>query len=970
MKKFFTGFFCMSIVSIAFAQGYWQKTSMQGKRVREEVKVIEYYTLNLGELRNKLNAAELQTRGAKAVEIMIPTVEGKVEKFAVYSSPVAVPSLIEKFQIGSYVGVGIDDPAKHVRFSVAPNDFQSMIIKDGKYEFLEPINKEKTVYGVHLKTVPTGEKPFQCLQNESILSKQEIENLFNAGKRYTQKLPAFDKKFRTMRLALSTTGEYTTYFGGVAGAVTQMNATITRVNGVLEKDLTLQLILQDLPNIIFTNPLTDPYSIAEDGAEGVWSDELTNVLKTTVGNDNFDIGHLFGATGGGGYAGCIGCVCSNYPNFYKGSGFTSPLKNEPFGDSFDIDFVAHEIGHQLGANHTFSHKIESTGANVEPGSGSSIMGYAGITSANVQKNSDPYYHHFSIVQIEDVLAASHVNCDIETPVTNTPPVIAPLSNYTIPKGTAFVLTADVSDMENDPLTYNWEEIDAAESAVLATTGTNITGPMFRSVKPSLSSTRYFPKLTSVLNGILTSTTEWESVPLISRDLNFAITVRDNSSFTKEQQVSYAKQKITVGAEGPFKIVTPKVYNNTSSTIFWDYAKTDQSPYNVSNVKIDYTTDDGSTWNRLSASTPNDGNEVFDFSYLATGTQLKVRISALGNIFYTINPVLVTRAEECNGLSPTGLSVLSLSSKEVGLVWESLVNANYIIRYKKVEDTNWTNVNVSANQTIIDQLEEDTLYEAQISGVCSGTPGAFSSSINFRTKIGISYCNMAATNSSDEYISNVTVGSKSNDSGQAPYSDFSNDLSKVIPLITGSTNNTISVSKSWTGTNYSENVNAWIDFNRNGIFENTEKIFTQDGDKVTPVSGTFSVPVDAVSNGKTVKMRVALKYGTSHPTNGCTGYVYGEVEDYRVLISPANVSLATEDVKTSQVKVFPNPANDYIQISKVNENSKFIIYAADGKLVAKGNLVNGKTKVSQLPKGVYLLTIETDDAIVKTKFIKN
>src|SRR5690606_25245215 len=190
----------------------------------------------------------------------------------------------------------------------------------------------------------------------------------------------------------------TQFHGGtVASALAAINATITRVNEVFETDMAVTFVVIDAPQIIFTNALTDPYS----NNLGQWNAQLQNTLNNTVGNAAYDIGHMFGASGGGGSAGCIGCVCVDNQ---KGSGKTSPADGIPQGDNFDIDYVAHEIGHQMGANHTFAFSTEGTGVNAEPGSGSTVMGYAGITGPDdVQQHSDPYFHYYSIKQILDNL---------------------------------------------------------------------------------------------------------------------------------------------------------------------------------------------------------------------------------------------------------------------------------------------------------------------------------------------------------------------------------------------------------------------------------------------------------------------------------------------------------------------------------------------------------------------------------------
>ena len=221
MKKIFTSLLCGLMSTAAFAQ--WSPTSMQGERIRPTSNVTSYYSLDLDAMRSKLANAQETGKGAVAVEVKLPTLNGKIERFAVYSSPVVVKSLADKYDLHSYVGVGIDDPTAYVRFSVAPNDFQSMILKNGSYEFIEPQNHSRTVYGVHPKTNKSeADRAFVCGTSETPLSKKQIDNLFKSGKSFTNNPSDFnkssDKKYRTMRLAMSVTGEYTQYFGGVAGA--------------------------------------------------------------------------------------------------------------------------------------------------------------------------------------------------------------------------------------------------------------------------------------------------------------------------------------------------------------------------------------------------------------------------------------------------------------------------------------------------------------------------------------------------------------------------------------------------------------------------------------------------------------------------------------------------------------------------------------------------------------------------------
>ncbi|MDR6159880.1 hypothetical protein QF023_003396 [Chryseobacterium sp. SLBN-27] len=972
MKKLITTLICSLVGGTMFAQ--WTPANYEG-RSEKSSNVRSYYKLDLNKIRSQLKDAQETGKNAKPVEISLPTLDGKIEKFAVYSQPVVVKELADQYQLGSYVGVGIDDPSKYLRFSVAPNDFQSMIVKDGVYEFIEPQNTDKTIYGVHPKTDKTKGEAFVCGTNESPLSKQQISELYSKGKSFQNNPGNFskttDQKFRTMRLAMSVTGEYTQFFGGtVAGALTAINATMTRVNGVFEKDFALRLIVQSFPGVIYTDPSNDPYSPAASGAAGAWNLELQNTLTTNVGNANYDIGHLFGASGGGGNAGCIGCVCINPATAQsagKGSGYTSPSNNVPQGDSFDIDYVAHEMGHQLGANHTFSHNIEGSGVNVEPGSGSTIMGYAGIVpGANVQLHSDPYFHVASILQVQNNL--TNKTCDIETTIANNPPVIGALSDYTIPKGTAFVLTATATDAENDPMTYTWEQFDSGDNPVTSVTGYNTTGALFRSLAPtSTGNTRYFPRLSSVLLGNLTVPSAWETVSNVARSTNFVLTVRDNNPVSTSQQTQSSIVTVTVGNEGPFKVNSTQVYHNISAALIWDAAGTDAAPYNVTNVKIDYTTDNGATWTVLSASTPNDGSESYTFPSSLNGQNIKIRISSIGNIFYAIKQVLVTAAAPCSSAAPTNITAGAVTSSSATISWNPSVGATYVVRYKKVTESVWQQTNASGNAVTLSGLEEGTKYDFQVLTVCSGTPGAYSTNNQFVTASTLTYCPLISADSSDEYISNVTLANVNNNTGASTYTDYGPDATKTIHLVSGSTGNTVSVTKAWTSTTYSEGVRVWIDFNRNGVFDTSELVLNSSPNTTPTVSATFTVPTSAVQN-KMLKMRVALRYNNS--AAACTSYDYGEVEDYNVLVTPT--VLSTNDVSgpKNDIQIYPNPVSDILNITKVSDKASYKIYSAAGQLVRQGNINDGKINVSELVKGGYIITIEEKGKdLFTSKFIK-
>ncbi len=974
MKRIFTSLLCGLMTTAAFAQ--WSPTSMQGEKIRTASNVKSYYSLDLNAMRSKLANAQETGSNAVPVEIKLPTLNGKIERFAVYSSPVVVKSIADRYQLGSYVGVGIDDPNAIVRFSVAPNDFQSMVVRNGNYEFIEPQNTAKSVYGVHPKTNKTEEdKAFVCSTSETPLTKAQMDKLYMSGKTFTNNPTDFskasDKKYRTMRLAMTTNGEYTQYFGGVAGAMTAINATLTRCNGVFEMDFGLHLILQDFPALIYPDPATDPYSTSLSS----WNLAAQKAITAVAGEANYDIGHMFGASGGGGNAGCIGCVCispplngSGVPTANgKGSGITSPADGIPMGDNFDIDYVAHEIGHQLGANHTFSMSLEGTGQNVEPGSGSTIMGYAGITSQNVQQHSDAYFHINSIIQVQNNLIAK--TCDIETSVNNNPPVITAMADVTIPKSTAFVLTAQATDAEGDPMTYTWEQVDNASSGTtIANLGTLTNGPTFRSWTPTTNPTRYFPKLSTVLAGNLKNNADWEAVSTVARATNFRVTVRDNNADVAQKQTQSALQKVTVHANGPFKVTSTTLFNDNAKPFLWDVVGTNAAPFNVANVKIDYTTDNGATWAVLAESTPNDGSEDLQIA-LPTGTPIKVRVSAIGNVFYAIGSATVsktpTAAPNCATLtSPANNAMGIVYTTPLNLTWTAPVGGEpaelYDVYLGTTADPTTLIATVSTTSYSVSNLSASTQYYWKVVPKNAFGSASGCTTVYTFTTTDPTYCIAGATSTSFEKISNVTFADINKSStSTAGYEDFTS----VVGNVTKTSSYTFTAS--FTGTSYSsDEVRVWIDFNQDKDFDDEGELVLVTPKKLSPWTGTIEIP--ATANTGTTRMRVRLHDSSlGGNVNPCGTSTYGQVEDYTLIIG----TLATGENSLSNVQVYPNPAADILNVSKVSNNALYAIYNMSGQLIAKGKITDNKVSVSKLQAGVYIISVEDKGNVEKVKFIK-
>lgn len=598
-----------------------------------------YYKLNENLLIQKI-AVSGKTSKSAVSEITIPNAAGVLERFMVWESSNFDPELQAKYpEIRAYEGTGLDDKTAKIHFSVAPIGVQTMVLRSDKpTEFIEQNLENKAEYVLFTSKNKDTSKSMICKTKDANVSNYSAK---------TAKTASNNKVFKTLRLALSCTWEYAAFFGGTkAGALAGMNATMARVNGIFNRDLALKLIIIANNEDVIYIDAADPYSDAGQGVDGAWNLEVQKTLTNVIGNGNYDIGHLFGRSGGGGDAGCIGCVCDNpvsaSDDQAKGSAFTSPSNRIPQGDTFDIDYVAHEMGHQLGGTHTFSYEIEGTGTNVEPGSGSTIMAYAGVTGDyDVQSNSDDYFAYASILQIQNNLATK--TCPVSTSVIdNNPPVISAGSNYIIPINTPFILTGTGSDPDGDTVTYCWEQNDSATTA----SGDNSIakpskpdGPLFRSLLPGSSPVRYMPSLSTVVQNRLTTT--WESVPSVARSLHFSLTARDNAVLGTPQ-TNTANMSVTVdAAAGPFAVTSQKANDigwqkGSFQAITWNVNKTNTLP-GSDNVNIKLSTDGGLTFPViLISNTPNDGSQTITVPSDITAKNCRILIEPTANIYYALN----------------------------------------------------------------------------------------------------------------------------------------------------------------------------------------------------------------------------------------------------------------------------------------------------------------------------------------------
>ncbi len=677
-----------SITSIYAQKGVWKIQEFNRKINNHATSSYDKnysktFTLNFTTFKEQLKDAPL--RGVKnqrfSVTVKLPDEKGSLNEYSIFEAPVFAPSLSAKYpSIKSYVGYRTDNSGGIVRMSVSHKGVQTMISnKNQRTIFMQPVRGETEKYLVYSREakVHLPKEEFICHTEDELVETGSSKNSI-------AQRDADDQILRKFRIAISVNGEYTAYHGGtVADALAAINATMTRNNAIYEVDMAVTFELQDFPNLIYTDAATDPYS----PSLGAWNVELQNTLTNEIGNDAYDIGHMFGASGGGGDAGCIGCVCvddtTSTSDENKGAGITSPADGVPEGDLFDVDYVAHEIGHQMGANHTFSHSTEGTGVNSEPGSGTTIMGYAGITGANnVQMNGDAYFHYQSIRQITDNITNTRLCWQDNSPVTltNNPPNADAGSDYTIPQGTAYVLRGTATDADGgDNLSYCWEGIDSGQVTNTSFGPTSTVGSMARSLPPTDASDRYIPMLSSVIAGNLTETSPtlgspWETVATVSRDINWALTVRDRepTALGLGGQSSFDTMRVTVDASaGPFvvtsqTIATTWLFGN-AQTITWDVAGTDSDPIDTANVTILLSIDGGLTFPYILAeSTENDGSQSINIPDIGGDTSMaRIMVKADDNIFYAINGINFNIVNQAI-INPNNVSVKTTSESCVGL----------------------------------------------------------------------------------------------------------------------------------------------------------------------------------------------------------------------------------------------------------------------------------------------------------------
>ncbi len=604
--------------------------------------------------------------------IELPTPSGEMVSYFIFDAPVMSSGLAARYpMINTYTLVHTKNPRITGKADFTYWGFHAKIFSGKETYFIDPYKHGNTDwYTVYYKkdySKPLNER-MQCLVDED-----DEHELHSGGIKLNTDLPqnkglkkTFGTDKRTYRLALACTIEYSAAVAGVAATkpmvLSAMVTTMNRVNGVFERELsmTTQLINNTDDVIYLPSAGTDPYS-NNSGSQMLGQNHTT--LQSVIGASNYDFGHVF-STGGGGIAG-FASVCRNS----KARGVTG--SSNPVGDPFDIDYVAHEMGHQFGGSHTFNSTLGSCGGNgsssssYEPGSATTIMGYAGICSSdNIQNNSDDYYHIRSLMQMSNHMDGNG-NCAAKVSSNNSPPSMTSINKtYTIPYKTFFELEGQGSDVDNNPITYCWEQWDLGAYAPWGTVSAG--NPLFRSFYPTETGIRVFPELLKVRPELIK--TRGEVLPEVDRDVNFKLTVRDISN--GYGTFNYSDDELLIKAVNTgsplFRVTshatTGQIWTgDTKQFVTWEVGGTTGNGINAATVDIYFSIDTGRTWPyKVATNVPNDGSEEVLIPNVATSYGL-VKVKGHNNIFFDINTGYITVQPQNY---PTGLTTNDLNKISV------------------------------------------------------------------------------------------------------------------------------------------------------------------------------------------------------------------------------------------------------------------------------------------------------------------
>jgi len=669
---------------------------MQGfgqKKIFNEPMPDQYTFFNLAHSLNYGALASAPDRFSDELSTVYITMpvndKGENESFQIYRTHYLEKSLEKKYP-ALQTFVGKSSSGKTAYITLTPYFSSAVILRPGEPTFLiKQYDDQKWIGFAYVDQKVPGD--FICQTDETDIS-------FEPGT-VSEARPSYDDRIlRKYKYAISTTGEFSGYHlnrlgipstasdyekkQAVLGALTEA---VTRMNSVYERDFAISLqIVSNNDNVIYLDPDNDPFdNYASDMSMLIYTNH--RVLNDNIGSSNYDVGQVwcYGQLQG---LARLGVVCDD-----GGKGMGAVRGEYPETDRFIISVASHELGHQYGAFHVF---YNSCGGNrsddhaVEPGSGTTIMAYAGICPPNIQYYTDDRFNAISIADFEYFLNITG-SCSQNISLTNSAPVVeAGLGRY-IPQQTPFWLTAVANDADDDVLTYTWDEQDIPDhNYSTPPQSTWRTGPLFRPYPVQTENYRTFPLMDSLLVIAPETSTRWEVLPEVTRLIRFRVTVRDNNP----EGGQIAQDNITLGIDttaGPFRVTsqtTPETwYPGDSITITWDVAGTDQGQVNCQFVDIIMALDGRNFVDTLASVLPNNGiyrGVVPDHFH---SPQARFIVKAHNNYFFALNaaPITIGDYEVSCGHNYTTAAGLAIPDNDPRGITDTL----YIAENKSIADVN-------------------------------------------------------------------------------------------------------------------------------------------------------------------------------------------------------------------------------------------------------------------------------------------
>jgi len=578
------------------------------------------YKVDINKIMDILESTKLETdinlsNSQSYLDVALPNED--IIQFQIVEYKMLDTELSKKYpNLRTYYGKSLDKKSK-IRIDWTFFGFRAMITQENKTIIINPIYKNNPNYlaSYYIEDDFGYSDEFICQAKDTII---EIEP--------TKEPIEGNCKFKTLRLAISTMAQYSNHIGAKGPEdeemlLSEIISTINQVNAIMENDIGIRLILiNNTTSLFYYDKDTHPFN----GTETLLSQNKKNTNKV-IGADNFDIGHLFKKPAGG--VAILKGVCKNG----KASGTSGRGKSR----SYHFRVILHEMGHQMGAAHTQNNDCNrANGSSVEPGSGSTLMGYPGVCKPNIIGKPDLYYHGKSLQQIWSHMSTKYCSTIINE--SNTAPTVDAGDEYTIPISTPFVLTSTYDDIDGDSVTIAWEQYDS-EVGIMPPKSTNLVGPVFRSFPPSTSPKRYFPKINKIIENDLTS--NWQCLPSVGRTMKFRVSARDNAV---GGCIASDNTKITFSEEsGPFIVQTPISNDtiwegNSTKSVIWDVANTNTGDVNCQNIDILLSTDGGyHFYDTLAINIQNDGEALITLPNINT-TKARFMVKASNNIFFAIS----------------------------------------------------------------------------------------------------------------------------------------------------------------------------------------------------------------------------------------------------------------------------------------------------------------------------------------------